>query len=71
MNEQIMKRFIVIVLPLIITTTAYAADDVVTRAMKLYEKRHYGETASLLRAESGSIDQSKQGTANLALGMAY
>jgi tetratricopeptide (TPR) repeat protein len=50
---------------------AFAADDVVTRAMKLYEKRHYHEAARMLRAESASIEQGKKGSANLALGMIY
>jgi len=49
----------------------FAADDVVTRAMKLYEKRHYNEAARMLRAESATIEQSKTGSANLALGMIY
>jgi tetratricopeptide (TPR) repeat protein len=49
----------------------FAADDVVTRAMKLYEKRHYAEAAKVLRAESASIEQGKKGTANLVLGMVY
>jgi len=66
-----MKRFIVVMFSLIITTTYYAADDVVTRALKLFEKHHYKEAAQLLRAESGSLDQSKEGTVNLVLGMAY
>ncbi len=67
-----MKRFIVIVLaPVFMTTAAFGADDAVTRATRLYEKRHYEEASSLLRAESGSIDQSKQATANLVMGMSY
>jgi tetratricopeptide (TPR) repeat protein len=66
------KRFIIIVLaPMVLTAAAYGADDYLTRATKLYEKRHYEETASLLRPELGSMDKSKQGTANLVLGMAY
>jgi tetratricopeptide (TPR) repeat protein len=56
---------------LITTTQAFAADDVVTRAMKLYEKRHYDEAARMLRAESASIEPGKKGAANLALGMIY
>jgi tetratricopeptide (TPR) repeat protein len=50
---------------------AFAADDVVTRAMKLYEKRHYDEAARMLRAESASTEQAKKASANLALGMIY
>jgi tetratricopeptide (TPR) repeat protein len=56
---------------LIIAGHAFAADDVVTRAMKLYEKRHYNEAARMLRAESATIEQSKTGNANLALGMIH
>ena len=53
------------------TAQAYAADDVVTRAMRLYEKRHYDEAARMLRSESASIEPGKKGNANLALGMTY
>ncbi|HUI44535.1 MAG TPA: hypothetical protein VL122_00920 [Nitrospirota bacterium] len=66
-----MKRFIVVLFSLIIATASYAADDVVTRSLKLFEKHHYKEAASLLRAESGSLDQNKQGAADLVLGMTY
>ncbi len=41
----------------------------VAKAMKLYEKRHYDEAAGVLR--SGAVDPSRQGAANLALGMVY
>ena len=50
---------------------ASAADDVVTQAMKLYEKRHYDEAINLLRSEVTSIDHAKQGAAYLTLGTAY
>ncbi len=68
-----MKRIIIIVVAasFFVTAAAFGADDAVTRATKLYEKRHYGEAVSLLRAESGSIDQSRLGAVNLVLGMAY
>jgi tetratricopeptide (TPR) repeat protein len=56
---------------LIAAAQAFAADDVVTRAMKLYEKRHYPEAARMLRAESASIEPGRKGSANLALGMIY
>jgi tetratricopeptide (TPR) repeat protein len=56
---------------LITSTQAFAVDDVVTRAMKLYEKRHYDEAARMLRADSALIEQGKKGSANLALGMIY
>lgn len=68
-----MKRFFVVIVlaPAFMVSAAFGADDAVTRATKLFEKRHYGEAVSLLRAESGSIDRSNQGAANLVLGMAY
>jgi hypothetical protein len=56
---------------LISATQAFGADDVVTRAMKSYEKRHYDEAARTLRAEGASIEQGKKGTADLVLGMIY
>jgi len=49
----------------------FAAEDMVTRAMKLYEKRHYHEAAQTLRTESAPIEPGKRGSANLALGMIY
>jgi tetratricopeptide (TPR) repeat protein len=68
-----MGRFGLFLLSIILITAvqASAADDVVTRAMKLYEKRHYVEGASVLREGSASIEQGKKGAANLALGMIY
>jgi pentatricopeptide repeat protein len=68
------KTSIILTLPLLLlawSNAAFAADDAVTRAMKLYEKRHYAEAASLLRAELPSLEQGRQGSANLALGMIY
>ena len=56
---------------LIAAAQVFAADDVVTRAMKLYEKRHYNEAARMLREDNASFDQDKKGSANLALGMIY
>jgi tetratricopeptide (TPR) repeat protein len=56
---------------LITAAQASAAEDVVTRAMKLCEKRHYVEAASMLREDSASVEQGRKGAANLALGMIY
>ena len=56
---------------LITAMQAFGADDVVTGAMKLYERRHYGEAARMLRADVASVEQGKKGRANLALGMIY
>jgi len=68
-----MGRFVLFLSSIILITTAQvsAADDVVTRAMKLYEKRHYVEAANALREDSASLDQGKKGAANLGLGMIY
>jgi tetratricopeptide (TPR) repeat protein len=56
---------------LIAATQVSAADDVVTKAMKLYEKRHYAEAATTLRADLQTMEQGKQGAAQLTLGMVY
>ena len=68
-----MGRFGVFLSSIILIAAAqvFAADDVVTRAMKLYERRHYDEAARLVRADSASIEQGKKGSVNLALGMIY
>jgi len=68
-----MRHFGLFLLSIILITAAQtsAADDVVTRAMKLYEKRHYVEAANALREDSASLDQGKKGAANLGLGMIY
>jgi tetratricopeptide (TPR) repeat protein len=56
---------------LIAATHAFAADDAVTKAMKLYEKRHYAEAATVLRADLPTIEPDKHGSAQLTLGMIY
>jgi tetratricopeptide (TPR) repeat protein len=68
-----MRRLGIFFLSIILITAmqAFGADDVVTRTMKLYEKRHYDEAARMLRADVASIEQGKKGSANLALGMIY
>jgi len=68
-----MRRFGFFFLSLLLAgaAQAFAADDVVTRAMKLYEKRHYDVAAKMLRADSASIEEGKKGSAALALGMIY
>lgn len=50
---------------------SHAADDPVSQAMKLYEKRRYEEAAALLRPAMAALDASRQGNANLMLGMIY
>jgi tetratricopeptide (TPR) repeat protein len=67
-----MRRFLVFVtLGIGMAASAFAADDAVTKAMRLYEKRHYAEAALSLNNDLAGIDKSKQGLANLALGMIY
>lgn len=67
-----MKRLVLLfTLITFFAAQASAADDVVMRAMKLYEKRHYVEAMNALRSEAASIDPAKQGTADLTLGMIY
>jgi tetratricopeptide (TPR) repeat protein len=60
----------IIIIP-VAAAQAYAADDAVTRAMKLYEKHHYAEAAAILQADLPSIEPGKQGAARLTLGMIY
>lgn len=67
-----MKRFLFIALALMLQPAAVpAADDVVARGMKLYEKRHYNEAISMLSAEMHSLDESRQPDAGLLLGMSF
>src|SRR3972149_11441873 len=54
-----------------LSAAAFAAEDPVTHAMKLFEKRHYGEAAGMLRAQVSSLEQGKQGAGYLTLGMIY
>ncbi|HEU0265310.1 MAG TPA: hypothetical protein VFR01_06240, partial [Geobacterales bacterium] len=66
-----MKRLVPIlcICALLTPSLAPAADDGVSRGMKLYEKRHYDQAITLLRPlVKGSVDNS---AARLALGMAY
>ena len=66
-----MKRLILFLLICTLTASpAYSADDAVSRAMKLYERRHYVEAAAL-RANLASVEQGRQGAAYLTLGMIY
>jgi tetratricopeptide (TPR) repeat protein len=67
-----MRRCVLILTVFIFSAVyAYAADDPIARAMKLYEKRHYEEAGTLLRAELPSLERARQGPAYLTLGMIY
>ena len=50
---------------------AYAADDPVQKAMKAFEKHRYEDGARDLRAALPSLEQGKQSSAQLTLGMIY
>ena len=67
-----MFRFVFgFILVFVTAGTVSSADDVVTRATRLFEKRHYEDAAGLLRSEASSLAPGGQGTANLLLGMIY
>ncbi len=61
--------FLVIVA--LLAAEASAADDAVTRAMKLYEKKHYAEGIAALHDGLPAIEPGKQAAAHLTLGMLY
>lgn len=54
-----------------VAATAQAADDAVTRAMKLYEKRQYQTVIQELPPALASLDAARRSSAQLALGMSY
>jgi tetratricopeptide (TPR) repeat protein len=67
-----MKKFVFFFLLCILTAvTAHSADDAASRAMKLFERRHYAEAVVALRADLPSVEQGRQGAAYLTLGMIY
>lgn len=65
------RAALVWMLPGLVTAPAYAADDAVTVAMRLHEKRHYEEAARTLRPALSSLAPARQGAAHLTLGMIY
>lgn len=56
---------------ILIAAPAFAADDAVQKAVKAYEKHRYEEGSRDLRQALPSLEQSKQASARLALGMHY
>jgi len=68
-----MRRFGFFLLSILLITPpqAFGVDDVMTRAMRLYEKCHYDEAARMLRAGGASTEQGPKGSANLGLGTIY
>ncbi|HUK99370.1 MAG TPA: hypothetical protein VLX29_00780 [Nitrospirota bacterium] len=66
-----MRYFIFLPVFLLFTASTFAADDAVTHAMKLYEKRHYEEAIVVLRSELPALKPAQQGAVHLALGMIY
>ena len=55
----------------LMTAPASAADDAVTLAMRLSEKRHYEEAARTLRPALASLASGRQGAAYLTLGIIF
>lgn len=53
------------------TGLTMAADDVIARAMKLYEQHHYAEATQILRQNILKMSAAQQTSADLVLGMSY
>jgi len=62
---------LVAMLALLATPAAWAADDAVARATRLYEQRHYRDAARMLEAALPSLDSARQAPASLTLGIIY
>ncbi len=63
------RLLIALTIVIMASAPAWGTDDVVGRAMKFYEKRHYAEAILLLRSDLTSVEASRQGTANVVLGL--
>jgi tetratricopeptide (TPR) repeat protein len=59
------------VVALLAATAAWAADDVVARATRQYEQRHYRDAARTLETALPSLDPARQAAASLTLGVVY
>ena len=67
-----MRKFVFFFLFCILASApAHSAEDAVSRAMKLFERRHYNEAIVALRAGLPSVEEGRQGAAYLTLGMIY
>jgi len=64
-------RTLLAVCALLAATPAWAADDAVARATRLYEQRHYRDAARTLEAALPSLDPGRQAAASLTLGVVY
>ena len=62
---------LVAMLALLPTPAAWAAEDAVARATRLYEQRHYRDAARTLETALPSLDAARQPTASLTLGIIY
>jgi tetratricopeptide (TPR) repeat protein len=62
---------LVAMLALLATPAAWAADDALARATRLYEQRHYRDAARMLEAALPSLDSARQAPASLTLGIIY
>ena len=56
---------------LLMAMPALAADEVTSRAMKLYEQHRYENAAQMLRPEMAAMSSANKAAASLALGMNY
>ncbi len=66
-----MRLSLLIGIMALMASPAHAADDPVQKAMKAYEKHRYEDAARDLRAALPSLEQGKQPSARLTLGMIY
>ena len=62
---------LLVILALLAATPAWAADDAVARATRLYEQRHYHDAARTLETALPSLDPARQAAASLTLGIVY
>jgi tetratricopeptide (TPR) repeat protein len=62
-----MRYLLIMILFFPAATSAFAVDDSLSKAMKLYEKRHYSEAAAVLQNDPAA----GKGAAHLMLGMIY
>ena len=62
---------LVAILALLAAPVAWAADDAVARATRLYEQRHYRDAARMLETALPALDSARQAPASLTLGIIY
>ena len=60
---------LVAILALLAAPVAWAADDAVARATRLYEQRHYRDAARMLETALPALYSARQAPASLTLGI--